>query len=985
LFSIAREELPEVIGNGVLVSAALPGVAPREIDETVARPLHQLLKDVPGVREIASISTFGELLCTVEFRTGEDRQGLGREVEQIVSQYSEWPKDLSGPFVSRQRFRLFPAMTLAITGGDETNRYVVWKELEAQLRGFAGVDDVVVLGDPERRIDVNVNPIATQAVGVTIQEVAQQIDNSILNVTAGSLDETMNSRVIRTQASIGSLTDLERLYIIGKNSVSPLLRLASVNYAMGPKQIDVRSNGEEGWYIQLYGASSGNVAVLSSQVRDFVDSINTEYASENAPYRLRVLSDRNEIVDQSLFNLGISVLAGVLLVGLVLLFAVGRKAALYTVAGIPFAFLSGLLVLFFLGFSLNTLTLFGLLLVSGMIVDDAIVVVDRVTKYQMEFPDGKLAIEKALREVVPPVAAASITTVAAFGPLLYVTGNLGPYIAQIPLIVIVTLVASLLEAFCILPVHLHTNNSEGRTTTKFSEMLTRLGLRCAKLANRVSENTGTVILVFVLAVSLSFVVFKNTLEFDLFPDTATGLIEVFVEFDASMDIKTNSSLLEEIRTEILNIFPETFGDIVSISGWQNQDYRVIEQPNKSMFQFFLRQRQTPEEANLLASRIMQVVQKTPSVLDVKKRLVMSATPAGKPDILFYLFGDDEVAVGEGVNRIKLVLEDIPAVIQVRDTLRDGRNERVLIVDPTKIASLGLTASKVAGALRSAVTGIELRNKRVGDELTSIQVRMEEPVVLDKIVSERGQPIPLSHFGRVERRLGPRGVTRSNGERYYAISADVDKQQASVFTTQSQLDEALLKMELPPGISFEQRGAREDSRDVTKDILGSFVISLILIYMIIVILLRSYIQPLIILIPVPLAFIGVALGFALSGKTMSLFGLIGTVGLLGITINNSLVWLSHYNLQREKGRTSFEASADSTVDRFPAIMITTLTTVVALLPTSLIGDGSVATAVADVIVFGLLGSSSLLFFALPIAASIVDRIETRVGNGKYSPS
>ncbi len=397
LGQLGKEELPEPTNemDGVSIVAYLPGTTPTEIDRQIARPIHLAIKDMPGVREVQSEAFEGYVSTRVRFKNSEaDPGALSQEISQKVNQITTLPQETKGPYVSRYRSRIWEDMTLVFRGGDALARHAQWRWVANRLQSEPGVSELVVTGEGERRVEVQVDGLLAGSLGSRIDSVADQLEKALDQRSAGQIQDTKNLHSVQVETRPESVKELAGVPIFVGQEYRPLEMIAQVEDSLEPPSVLVDHDDQGAWYVQVYRQPGSNVEHLSRSIRALSEQINAQLKQDELPFELRVISDRSEQVKQSFADLKFAIALGMLLVFLVLWLFVGLRNALYAALGIPFAFLASFIVMGWLGLNLNLLTLFGLVLVCGMVVDDTIVVLEAIVRQRELGCDRYEAIKK---------------------------------------------------------------------------------------------------------------------------------------------------------------------------------------------------------------------------------------------------------------------------------------------------------------------------------------------------------------------------------------------------------------------------------------------------------------------------------------------------------------------------------------------------------------------------------------------------------------
>jgi multidrug efflux pump subunit AcrB len=982
---LGREELPEFIEPGIAVTAYLPGGSPDEVDLKVARPLQDEIKDIPGVKEVESQSSEGVLSISVTFDVDDNEvEALNREIAQIVNQVPDLPPELEGPYVSRRHNRLFPALTILFQGGDDLARHVQWHRIQTSIEQMPEVDALEVFGDRERRAEIRLDPLLLERYGLRIDEVGHAVSQGLADRAAGRVESSLALNRLRTLAQPKTVKGLEELMVTGSAGGVRLSELGEIRDALEPARMKASYRGESSWYVNVYRRSGTNIETLSDRIKALVEHENTSFKNANQPFELLVLYDRSEVVARNLGTLAQSVALGILLVMAVLWLFLGAKHAAFAAIGIPFAFLVTFLAMDLMGMSLNMLTLFGLVLVCGMIVDDAIVVLENVGRYQQQGVPHVEAISRGVREVLPAVVASTFTTVAALLPLLLMAGGMGMYISQIPQVAILALLASLAECLVILPVHLfHARNPSA--PPPLSGLMDRAADAFTIFSARSLDRPYRSLAVLAVLAIVTFTVAWWRMDFELFPSDETRTVRFYLEFTNGTDLDTTFKLSKFAARQIEAARPEV-SHVVTIAGWRDYNYQRDTGSRFATLELQLSAgAMRNSDALALADTMAEELRRLPGLERLDRSLTTNAPPSGVP-VQIYLYGDDANALAVASSRVRELLSSIPSIVHPTDPMNDGVLEDVFEVDRPAAQRYGIAPAEIGGLLHAAVTGIEAGRLDLGEEVLDVYVLAQQGdqqthSSLNHLRLLDGQMVPLDKLGRFERRFSPNAVRRHQGKRFVAISADIDPEAMSVFRTHREIERLITPELLPPGITFEQQGEFSDTQESLTSMIQSAIIALGLSYFVLALLFRSYLQPVIVLMTVPLAYMGVVWGMTLLGQPLSLMGLVVIIGLIGIVVNDSLVWMSFYNREKERLGNVKEAALSAVRLRFRPIWLTTITTVFGLLPTSLAASAGIANAMAKTVVFGLASASLLLLVFLPLAMVVGNDLGRRYRSGR----
>ncbi|WP_444993825.1 efflux RND transporter permease subunit [Aliikangiella sp. IMCC44359] len=1015
LTNLGTAELPEPPGTGLRVSAILPGASPEEMDLKVARLLHAAIKDIPGVDEVKSDSRESQLLLAVKFVDGHhDVDELATEISQLISQVVDLPPDLEGPYVSRPVNRIFPAMTLVLKGGADLERHNAWYEIKQVLKNIKHIEHIETLGDREKRVEIQFDQLKLLQLGVRIDQVVSIVEKAITDQSAGRVETLLSLNRIRVSSAPKNIEQLSAIPIKIDNGTLALGQVAEISEVLSPEKLSINYKGDKAWYINIFRRQGSNISMLSEATNQVIKQVNAKFERQQQSMRLIVVQDRSFIVSRVLGELAQSIILGMSLVVLILWCFFGIHNAFYAAIGIPFSFVVTFIVMDVLGIGLNTFTLFGLVLVCGMIVDDSIVVLENICSKLEQGISRAQAIRQGLVEVMPAVFSSTGTTIAAFLPLLLMTGGMGDFISQIPKVAILALIASLVECFIILPVHIYQRRNKSKSLSEqqekikhnyFNRNINRLASKMAHLVSRLLKFPGRVIASFFALLLITSTLAYFTMDFKLFDDDEVRSIRVHLTFPKTTDLPLTRQLMTHKRKALESI-PQ-IKDVIILNGWSDYNYNQLNRSHLATIELLLKKSAYDFNiANEVSLNVKRILENIPGLEKLNLVLAKNKPPISAP-VKIFLYGNDDKLLAKAYENVASKLAAIPSIKNISNPLEDGIPESVFNVNKEMAAYYDLQPKEIGQLLHMSVTGKKIAKLDRGDEVVDIYAMAKraqdwQSSGISHITLQDGQVIALSQLGHFSEQLAPDVVKRFNGQRYISITADIDQSILSVFKTHREIEKSVTDSLLPEGVSFEQLGEFSSTQKSLTSMFQSALLALGLCYFILSMLFRSYTQPLVVLLTIPLAYIGVIWGMTLMGRSLSLFGLVGIIGLIGIVVNDSLVWISCYNQLKQKNKrvsqnipigsnnpamqqnaqlTNLEISRNCAVEavklRFRPIMLTTITTIFGLLPVSLSGSAGIAGSMAVTILSGLLAASLLLLIFLPICVVIIDDINERI--------
>ncbi|WP_286221526.1 efflux RND transporter permease subunit [Marinobacter apostichopi] len=1000
----------------VSVRVVWSGASAEDVEQGITDPLEQRLRSIDGLKKMTSTSAQSVSSITLEFHEGTDPMQALDDVNQQVDEFTNLPADAEEPQVTRIE-RYEPVARLLVYGDvDRSELRDLSYRFEDELLE-QGIDRVEISGLPEQQISIDVPVERLETLGLSLEQIADRVASISRDLPAGMMaqqDATRELRAVEQRRSAQAFEDVTVLS--GERIQLRLGDIAIIRQEARDNQVTLSRNGYPAAELVLQRAENGD-SLESAQVLD--DWL--EKTRPTLPPSLTL-----EVYDQSwqLLNDRISLLVNnglgglVLVVCLLYLFLPGR-VAVWVAIGIPTAFLASMAVLWGIGGSINMISLFALIMALGVIVDDAIVVGEDADAHARMGEESIYASEGAAKRMVWPVLASSLTTVAAFMPLLVVGGVIGNILGDIPTVMICVLVASLLECFIVLPAHLrHAFVPRGRSggekqpasvsrnpvarlrsgfETKFDQFREGRFRRFSLLS--LKHRGVTLASAVALALLTVGLLAGGRLGFNFFPTPEPSIFYANASFVAGTDERTVDRFLEDMRRSLDETEEALGGDLIlhaitregATLGAGGRS-RTGEELGAMFIELAPSDRRlvrNPEFINEWRSRLA-----LPAGLE---NLSISERQAGPPgrDVNVRLTGDDAESLKAAAEALSQALSTLPGVLDVEDDMPWGREQLIYQVSAYGEA-LGLTTSDLGRQLRAAFDGRIAQIYQDGRDEVEVRVQLpqdqrERLSTLSKMTVRvlDGRFVPLSQVMNLDHRQGFEALRHADGKLAVEVSSGLNTQ---VSTTDQILNS--LQAEVLPEIassynvrySFEGRAA--DQRETLADMQTGLIIGLGLMYVVLVWVFASWSLPVIVMAIIPFALVGALIGHWLMGLQLTILSLFGLFGLSGIVVNNAIILVAFYNQQRKKGLDITEALNEAAVQRVRAVMLTSLTTIGGLLPllfeTSL--QAQFLIPMATSIAFGLGLSTLLVLLVIPALLSWLEQFrEWRAQrHGEHAP-
>jgi multidrug efflux pump subunit AcrB len=978
---LPKEQFPQVQVDRVIGISMLLGASPEDVEELLLRPMEEAVEDIDDIKHIYGDAIQGRAVLTMEFNRDADITEARTDVERALNEIQAFPEDATTPSVSVIRVTV-PVTNIALTG--DVNRVELAGELSEELRDIPGVNEVRINGAAERVLRVDLSPEKSLAAQATPATVAQAIQASAISVPMGTVQVGAQETMIRSPRSVASVGDIAELLLPAPTG--PPLRLGDVARVyedwVEPEE-PLRVNGQPAIVLTLLRSESADSLKIVDIVNDWI-----EEKEGLLPQGLQLTSfdDSTIIVRDRLRILASNALIGIALVSLCLALFIGFRNTLLVIWGMPVAYMGALLLMYMLGVSLNVVSTFALLLVTGIIVDDAVIIVENVQRHLEMGKDRVEASIDGTKEVFGAVFASTLTTCLAFAPLLMLEGTVGRVMSIVPSVVIFSLVASLLEAFFILPGHLshhakeRTGEGEGNRLTRWIQerfrpvivLITRPWMRYFTLAALIVGLIGVFSLTTKMRTSLT-------------TEGHPYFVLVNIDLPEGSDIQSTEEVLRRVEREVFKSGAALSQWVFSTGGRQidPNDFSTVGSRYGQLKIGFPSDPEVFDAVPGFLGELRGFLSEDTDIVDFSIEKLEGGPPAGR-DIDLKLRSRSSEQLIPAVRMMRDYLSSREAVYDLRDEAGLGSWEYQIEVDRPLAMRLGLSEAGIALAARGALEGEKAVELPIKERKADVRVRLDGMQELDRQLLEdlvvgtgpAGESVRLRQVAQVKRVRSIERIQRIDGQRAVRLSALVDPKQSSAEEEKAFIDShypALL--ERFPDIDLFYGGRLADSKESFSALPGIFLLAVLLIYSVLAVQFRNYLQPLIILSAIPLGLAGVVLGLFCLGMDLSFIAMIGTIGLVGIVVNDSLVLIDFINQRCRSGAAPIDAVVEATLVRLRPILITTVTTVLGLAPLGLglAGEEPLLAPMAVSISFGLAFATILSLLAVPTLYLVIEDI------------
>jgi multidrug efflux pump subunit AcrB len=994
---MTKEKFPDVSLDEVGIYTSYPGVSPEEIERLITIPIEDEVAGIDGIEDITSISSEGYSQIEIDFEVNiEDFPRKIQEVQNRVNRVEDLPEDAETPEVEEEDWATI-AVVVSLSGEIRENALKrLSDDLEDDLLDIPGVDAVTVIGRRDREIWVEVDPGRLESYELSLADVILSLRNKNLDIPGGTLGSGRQEFLVRTMGEAETLEHIERVII--RSTIEGghvyVRDVAKVSDTFEEATTEGRLNGQQTISLMVMKSKTGDTVRIVGAVK----ALKRDYENGRLPngVTLTLTNDASVDISSNLNALYGNGAVGLVLVLIVLCVFVGLRPAVLTAVGLPVAYSIAILLMQYFGITINMLSLFGLILVLGIVVDDAIIICENSCRHIEEGLSPPEAAVIGTKEVTWPVIAAVSTSAAAFMPLLLMSGTLGKFFAIIPQAVTFALVASLVEALFILPSHIADfakpipARRSQRMADGWLQRLTRVYLR---LLNFTLDRRYLCVSA-VIALALSCIAFAYVfMPFVLFPARDVEEFGVTIKMPVGTKLEETGRVVAQLERIALELpEDEVYAVIGRVGTGQlaNYDFQTgthIGQVVLDLTDRFYRHRSGLEIVNEYREAIVGI----PGPAEVNF-LEWREGPPVEPAVEIHFRGDEFEVLRAIADDIKAYIAGIEGTRDITDDFEPGKREARIIVDEEKAYLMGLDMATIGYTIRYAFDGgIASSIHDRGEEIDlRVILREESRRDLEDIEEMRfrnreGALVPFQNFGRIERKPGYTNINRRDSKRAVTVSANVDENLITSVEINRLLRDRYKDLgKSYPGYAMRFSGEYEETQEQMIALAKAFGVAILLIYVILGSLFKSFAMPLVVMLAVPFSFIGVVLGFFVMGEPLGLMAIIGTIGLAGIVVNDSLILVDFINSGREAGLPRRDATLRACRVRLRPVILTSVTTIFGLMPLALglFGLSPFLTPIAVAIVWGLTFSTFLTLLLVPGLYAIVDDIAGRVGRTRF---
>ena len=1008
--NLSMDLFPELNLPIVIIYTDYSGAGPEEVENLVTRPLEQMVGSVSGLEGIDSISSVGTSLVIVQFGWGVDINQATIDLrEQLDLVKGFLPAEAGDPMVIKMDPNLMPIVQIGATSDLESAAFKTLLEdkVVPRLERIEGVASVSLMGGDEREIRLEVDPARLSYYGLTLPQLLQSVQGDNVNLSSGTAGIGSQEMLVRLKGEFRSIEDLGNVSVF--TPLGTTVRLKDLGEIVdGYKEQTSLSklNGETAIGLGVSKQSDANTVQVSREVRKALAALRQELPEGT---ELKILMDQAEYIEMTIDNMAQNMIIGAILAMLILYIFLRNIRTTFIIAlSMPISIVATFTMVYFGGISLNIMSLGGLALGMGMLVDNSIVILENIFRHREGGFSRKDAAVEGAGEVSMAITASTLTTIAVFFPIVFVKGIASQLFRELALTVSFSLAASLLVALTLVPMfssrmlkvtpldengvangnRVNRNSLRYRVMAGWGRAFKKLENGYGKLlAASLRRRRRVIIIVTLIVVGSVALIPVVGAEFIPAMDQGYAFITIQMPYGSKLEeTERVTAKVEEIVTAIPEIemaFSTIGADTTGLGGSGPAENARIDLILSDLSE---RTRRTDEVAEEIWQKVQDIAgaEITVSGGDAAAMMGHSMAP-----VEIRVEGDDLTVLMEIAEQIKALMEAVPGTREVEISREEGRPELEVVVDRSKAAQYGLSPAQIVSTVRTAMQGQTITRFRDGGEEIDVVVifpKKDRENLADlksiELLSPTGAKIPLGEVAELTVSQGLTDIGRRNQTRIISVTCQIFGRDLNSVTRDISaiLDQQL---QLPDGYSLSTGGSAEEMADAFGSLTKALLLAIALVYMIMAAQFESFLHPFVIMFSMPVTIVGVVLGLLVTGSTLNVISFIGIIMLAGIVVNNAIVLVDYINTLRKRGMERREAIITAGRVRLRPILMTALTTILGMLPLMFeVGEGGEAGApLAAAIVGGLTTSTLLTLVLVPVVYSIFDDWGQKLVNRK----
>lgn len=957
VLSTPIELTPEMDFPVMLVLTIYPGAGPEEVEELVTSEIEAAIGSLSGMKTVQSQSSENMSMVMLQYEYGTNMDTAHMDLqEKIDSIRNSLPDTVQAPTILEMNMDMMPSIVLAAQNtGDLNVLNYINDEMVPEFEKLSGVASVSVMGGREDYISVELNEARMNQYGLTVNTIVSLVNSADFSYPAGSADQGSQSLILRGGVDYESAESLREMPItLRTGDIIHLSDVATIRESTKEADSISRFNGDETVLLSISKRQSASTISVSNAVIKVMDALN----AKGTGIKLSVVYDTKDSILSAVSSVFSSLILGIVMSMLVLFLFLGDfKASLIVGTSMPVSLLTTLIIMSFAGISINVMSLGGLVIGVGMMVDNSIVVLESCFRARSEGRTFTGASLEGARIVTASIIASTITTVVVFLPISLLKGLSGQLFRQVGFTIIFSLTASLISALTLVPLLFQKLQPAEKTETPFSRFIQSCENVTGHLIERSLNYKKTVVFIAILLLIVSFMMVP-VIGFELMPNIDQGQLSISMEARPGQKLEFVDQTMTRIETLVSEI-PDV------------ERYTVSASDGSGSMSVYLK-----SDRDLSTSEVVDLLrEKTKDFLNCKVTVSASSSMSALGDSTeaeVRLTGTNKTELAAAAEVVKQMMEQKPGVISVSTSLSDGNPQAEIKVDPVKAAGAGFSPAQVVGTISTIMQGTETFSIRQNGQ--DYKVRVEYPrgryqTISDVsgiiLTSPAGTQVPLLDIASIEYSNSPQAIQRENNQYIVTVSGQLRSDTATA--TSNEITAAVQSMRMPEGVSLYMGGNVETMQEEFAALLGALATAVFLVFMVMGIQFESIRFSVVVMMSIPFALIGAFTLLLITGCTISMTSLMGVIMLAGIVVNNGILLIDTANrLRVENGHSIKDALVIAGMTRLRPILMTTLTTILSMVPMGLaLGEGTeMMQSMALVIIGGLVSSTILTLFLIP---------------------
>ncbi len=950
--------MPEMELPTLTVMTVYPGASAEEVEKQVTRPVEEILAGTENLKEITSTSRENVSFIALQFDWGANISEASNSARDLIElAKNELPDDAQSPVIYKVNSAMFPVLVYGITAQENYDAInnIIKNDIASPIKKIEGVGSVIYVGQPEREIKIRVNPNKLDAYNLSVDEVASILKSENLNIPGGNIKVGPNDFSVKVPAQFESTDEIRDIPLVSFNErIIKLKDIATVVDGFRDKDVYARNKEGEGVAMMIQKQTGVNTLNVTSSVRNRVEELQEELPDD---VQIFEIMNTDELIVQSIGNLSETLWWGLLFVSIVVFFFLREwRNSLIIILTLPFSLIIAFIIMFIGGYTINIFSLMSLVIAIGLVVDNAIVVLENIVQHIEKGSRPKQASIFGTHEMGMAISAATATTLMVFIPMIFVGGIVGILFKQLAVLTSVTMVASLVTSLSLTPtaaskllkgLREQKKNYKGKFY-QWSERKFEQIEAFYKRSLHWALHHKTFTLLAALVVFAGTLYLGRGLGTDYIPEFDAGDIAVVIETEvgsrASQTDRAAKKVMQIIREEVPELEP---GTLASVSG-QTEDGTLSsvgfeEGKNVATILAHLKLPSNRERsAKEIGANLRERINKIPEIesFHVMAGSILSDAITGNVQpIEVEVTGNNFDELNSTASDIYNELQTIEGLTDLQTTIDQGKPELQVIIDKDKAKDMALNTAMIGKQIRSSIYGAEAGKLTQNGNEYAINVRYApnyrnkiEAIKNIEITNLKGKQIPLKAFANIRQEIGPQQIDRKSQQRIVKVMANL--QDISLGRAATKVQAEIDGISIPTGVDVEVRGQLTEQEQAFSDLYLILAIGIALVYMVMAGQFESFKDPFIIMFALPFTFVGIIWAFFATGLTLSVTTFLGVIMLMGIVVNNGIVLVDYTKLLRKRGYSLYDAVLEGGRSRMRPVLMTSFTTILAMLPMAL---------------------------------------------------